>query len=118
MPTRPSITIYTDGGCTPNPGAGGWGVVLIPDNGPVKELSGAEPDTTNNRMELTAAVEALRALDQPSDVTICTDSQYLRQGITEWLPGWVRRNWISSTKQPVKNQDLWQGLHTPNPHHH
>jgi ribonuclease HI len=110
MPERPSVTIYSDGGCKPNPGPGGWGVVLIASNGYEKELSGGDPDTTNNRMELTAAVEALRALKEPCDVTFYTDSQYLRRGITEWLPGWIKKGWRRKGDQPVLNEDLWRAL--------
>ena len=102
------VTIYTDGGAAPNPGPGGWAAVLIAQ-GAEKELSGAEPHTTNNRMELTAAVEALRALKQPCAVEFYTDSQYLQRGITEWLPGWRARGW-SRGRQEIANLDLWQAL--------
>lgn len=103
------VTIYTDGACRGNPGPGGWGAVLI--FGPhEKELSGAEPLTTNNRMELTAAIRALAALKRPCDVALYTDSQYLRSGITEWLEQWKQRNWRTSDRKPVKNVDLWQAL--------
>ena len=108
----PHVTIYTDGGCKPNPGPGGWGVLLIAESGPTKELSGAAPDTTNNRMELTAAIEALRALNRPCRVTLYTDSEYLRRGITEWMPGWIKRGWQRGKDKAVKNQDLWQALAT------
>lgn len=117
MTTPPHITIYTDGGAAPNPGPGGWGALLIPGSGPIQEISGNEPDTTNNRMELTAAVEALRALKQPSTVTFYTDSQYLRKGISEWLPGWVRKGWTRGKGEAVKNQDLWQALHAETQRH-
>ncbi|MBN1202335.1 MAG: ribonuclease HI [Anaerolineae bacterium] len=117
MANRPHVTIYTDGGAFPNPGPGGWGVVLIAANGQEKELSGADPDTTNNRMELTAAIEALRALKVPCEVTFYTDSEYLRQGISEWLPGWIQRDWQRSKDRIVKNQDLWQKLHAETLHH-
>ena len=102
------VTIYTDGGAAPNPGPGGWAAVLIAQ-GAEKELSGAEPHTTNNRMELTAAVEALRALKHPCAVEFYTDSQYLQRGITEWLPGWRARGW-SRGRQEIANLDLWQAL--------
>ncbi len=117
MNDRPSVIIYTDGGSRPNPGPGGWGVVLIAANGTQKELSGAEPDTTNNRMELTAAIEALRALKQPCTVELHTDSEYLKRGITEWLPGWVAQNWRTAGKKPVQNQELWQALHVETQRH-
>ncbi len=107
-PKNTTVTIYTDGGCDPNPGVGGWGAVLIHD-GKVKQLSGGEPETTNNRMEMTAAIHALEALKKPCKVELHTDSQYLKLGITEWLPNWKRRNWRRKTG-PVKNQDLWQQL--------
>ena len=103
------VVIYTDGACSGNPGPGGWGAILS-YGGHKKELHGGEAHTTNNRMELTAAIRALEALRRPVPVTIYTDSQYLRQGITEWLAGWKRKNWRTSTKQPVKNEDLWREL--------
>lgn len=109
-PDLTHVTIYTDGGCSPNPGPGGWGALLIAENGTIKELSGADLHTTNNRMELTAAIEALRALKQPCRVTLRTDSQYLRQGITTWLPTWVARGWQRKDNKPVKNEDLWRAL--------
>lgn len=105
------IDIYTDGACRGNPGPGGWGVVLR-CNGTEKRLSGSEPNTTNNRMELTAAIEGLRALKRPCQVALTTDSQYVRKGITEWLPGWMARGWKTASKAPVKNVDLWQALYT------
>lgn len=108
MPPK-KITIYTDGACDPNPGVGGWAAILM-FGAHVKELSGSEPDTTNNRMELTAVIEALRALKEPCEITLFTDSEYLRNGITTWLAGWKRRNWQTAGKTPVKNQDLWQML--------
>jgi ribonuclease HI len=103
------VDIYTDGGCDPNPGPGGWGAVLIAGLH-TKELSGAEPDTTNNRMELTAAIEALRELKRSCAVTLYTDSQYLRRGITEWLPQWQANDWRKANGRPVENVDLWQEL--------
>ena len=102
------VTIYTDGGCSPNPGAGGWGAVLICGER-IKELSGNEPDTTNNRMELTAAVKSLEALKRPCKVTVYTDSQYLKNGITTWLPGWRRNGWRRKGGA-LKNVDLWKHL--------
>jgi ribonuclease HI len=104
-----SVTIYTDGACRGNPGPGGWGAVLSSGDHE-KELSGAEPATTNNRMELTAAIQALAALKRPCDVTLHTDSQYVRNGITEWLKQWKARDWRTADRKPVKNIDLWQAL--------
>ena len=103
------VTIHTDGGCRGNPGPGGWGVVLA-NGSNTKELSGAEPATTNNRMELTAAIRALEALKRPCEVTIFTDSQYLRHGILNWIAGWKRNGWVTLKKHPVKNRDLWMAL--------
>jgi ribonuclease HI len=114
---RPTVTIYTDGGSRPNPGPGGWGALLIAANGTQKELSGAEPDTTNNRMELTAAIEALRALKQPCVVDLHTDSQYLKRGITEWIDDWVAKNWRADGKKPVQNKELWQALYAETQRH-
>ncbi|MCD6521091.1 MAG: ribonuclease HI [Anaerolineae bacterium] len=105
----PFVKIYTDGGCDPNPGPGGWGAVLLFE-GRTQELQGAEPKTTNNRMELRAAIEALRALDRPYQVELFTDSQYLRRGITEWLPRWQSRGWRKANGQPVMNRELWEAL--------
>lgn len=103
------ITIFTDGGCHGNPGPGGWGVILC-SGSMRKEISGSEKETTNNRMELRAAISGLSALKEPCVVTLYTDSQYLRQGITEWIRGWKARGWITSARQPVKNADLWREL--------
>ena len=103
------IDIFTDGACRGNPGPGGWGVILR-SGSHEKELFGGEQSTTNNRMELRAAIEGLAALKRPSRVTITTDSQYVRQGITQWIEGWKRNQWRTSAKKPVKNQDLWQLL--------
>ena len=103
------IDIFTDGACRGNPGPGGWGVILR-SGSHEKELFGGEQSTTNNRMELRAAIEGLAALKRPSRVTITTDSQYVRQGITQWIEGWKRNRWRTSAKKPVKNQDLWQLL--------
>lgn len=111
--TKDKIIIYTDGGCSPNPGPGGWAAVLIsPAHGNyMKELSGAEPDTTNNRMELTAAIKALRELKQPSMVELNTDSQYLKNAFTQgWIDNWLRNGWRSAGKKQVKNIDLWKEL--------
>ncbi len=105
----PEVVIYTDGGCRGNPGPGGWGA-LLQSGGHCKELSGADPATTNNKMEITAAIKALDALNNASRVTLYTDSQYLRRGILEWLPLWKRRGWRTAARKPVKNQELWQAL--------
>jgi ribonuclease HI len=103
------VEIYTDGACRGNPGAGGWGVVLRYGDRE-RELYGGEADTTNNRMELTAAIRALEALRRRCRVAVYTDSQYVRGGITTWLADWKRRNWRTADRKPVKNQDLWQRL--------
>ena len=106
----PAVEIYTDGACSGNPGPGGWGVVLRHGDH-VKELSGGDcGPTTNNRMELTAAIEALDALTKPSTVVLHTDSTYVRGGITGWMAGWKRNGWRTSDKKPVKNEDLWRRL--------
>jgi ribonuclease HI len=103
------VEIYTDGACSGNPGPGGWGALLR--FGDVeKELSGGEPLTTNNRMELMGAIAALEALTKPSQVKLHTDSQYVQKGATEWLTGWIKRGWKTADKSPVKNADLWQRL--------
>ena len=103
------VEIHTDGACSGNPGPGGWGAILD-WNGKRRELSGGEPLTTNNRMELMAAIAALETLKRPMRVVLFTDSQYLRQGITEWIDGWRARGWRTADKKPVKNQDLWERL--------
>lgn len=103
------ITIFTDGGCLGNPGPGGWAAILRHGDR-TREISGGEPATTNNRMELRAAIAGLSTLKEPCEVSVHTDSQYLRQGITEWIHGWKSRGWITSTRQPVKNADLWREL--------
>ena len=104
-----AVDIFTDGACSGNPGPGGWGVLLR--WGDVeKELSGGEPNTTNNRMELTAVIRALEQLKNPSQVRVVTDSQYVQKGISEWIHGWKQKGWKTSNKQPVKNADLWQQL--------
>lgn len=104
------VVIYTDGACKGNPGPGGWGVLLRAPDGSEKELFGGERETTNNRMEMMAVIEALSALKRPCDVVLHLDSQYVLKGITEWLTGWKAKGWKTSTKQPVKNVDLWQRL--------
>jgi ribonuclease HI len=112
------VIIYTDGACKGNPGPGGWGVLLKAE-GIERELFGGEDLTTNNRMELMAVIEALRALKRPCDVTLFLDSEYVRKGITEWVKGWRARGWKTASKQPVKNVDLWQildDLVTNSPH--
>lgn len=103
------VVAFTDGACRGNPGPGGWGVLLRCD-GHEKELCGGEADTTNNRMEMTAAISALEALKEPCRVELYTDSTYVKNGITEWLPNWVKRGWRTAGRKPVKNQDLWQRL--------
>jgi len=103
------VTIYSDGACKGNPGPGGWGAVLVAGDNE-KELFGGETPTTNNRMELTAVIEALRALKRPCVVNIYTDSQYVQKGISEWINGWKARGWKTADKKPVKNADLWQVL--------
>lgn len=103
------IEIYTDGACRGNPGPGGWGALLMMGNRE-KELSGADPSTTNNRMELTAVIRALEAMKRPVQARLYTDSEYVQRGISEWLPGWKSRGWRTADRKPVKNQDLWQRL--------
>jgi ribonuclease HI len=104
-----AVEIHTDGACLGNPGPGGWGA-LLRYRGRERVLSGGEPDTTNNRMELMAAIQALETLTEGCGVDLYTDSQYVRQGITEWMPGWVRRNWKTAGGDAVKNRDLWERL--------
>lgn len=108
--TKPSVIIYSDGGAKPNPGTGGWAALLI-RNGAIEEISGREANTTNNRMELTAAIMALQSLEEAYQIEFHTDSQYLKNGITQWMAGWVRNGWLTANKQPVQNQDLWEELH-------
>lgn len=103
------VEIFCDGACSGNPGVGGWGSILRYGD-KVKELSGADGDTTNNRMEMSAAIGALEALTRPCDVVVTTDSQYLVKGMTEWIHGWVKRGWINSKKEPVLNRELWERL--------
>lgn len=104
-----AVEIFCDGACSGNPGPGGWGTILR-SGGSEKELSGSESPTTNNRMELTAAIEGLSALKRPCRVIITTDSQYLVKGMTEWMNGWLKRGWINSKREPVLNRDLWERL--------
>ncbi len=104
-----TVEIYTDGACRGNPGPGGWGV-LMRYSGRSKEIFGGSLQTTNNRMELTAAIEALRALRRPCEVVLYTDSQYLRRGITQWMSDWRKRGWRTASRKPVKNEDLWRSL--------
>lgn len=108
---QPKVTIYTDGGCEPNPGTGGWAAVLLTPDGE-RELSGGERATTNNRMELTAAIRALESLSERHTVELFTDSEYLQKGITLWIHNWIRKNW-----KDVKNPDLWQRLHAATQRH-
>jgi ribonuclease HI len=103
------VLIYTDGACSGNPGPGGWGAILF-FKGSEKEISGGEAHTTNNRMELQAAIEGLNALKRPCAIDLFTDSQYVRQGITQWMHNWKRRGWRTADNKPVKNEDLWRAL--------
>ena len=103
------VEVFTDGACSGNPGPGGWGAILR-SKGVEKELSGGEKDTTNNRMEMMAVIDALESLTRPCKVKITTDSQYVMKGMLEWLPGWKKRNWKTAAKKPVKNVDLWQRM--------
>lgn len=107
MTTR--VEIFCDGACSGNPGVGGWGSILR-SGAAEKELSGAAVETTNNRMEMTAAIEALSSLKRPCNVVVTTDSQYLVKGMTEWIHGWVKKGWVNSKKEPVLNRDLWERL--------
>jgi ribonuclease HI len=109
IPVTNRVEIFTDGACSGNPGPGGWGAILR-FKGQTRELSGGEADTTNNRMELLAAISALEALTRPCAVDLYTDSNYLRGGITQWVHGWARNGWKTADKKPVKNVDLWQRL--------
>ena len=106
---KPHVKIYTDGACIGNPGPGGWAALLVYGR-KEKEFTGFEPETTNNRMELTAAIEALRSLKEPCRIDFYTDSKYLKIGITEWIINWKRKGWKTAAKKPVKNQDLWRVL--------
>lgn len=103
------VDIYTDGACKGNPGPGGWGV-LLRNGGHEREMAGSDPETTNNRMEMTAVIEGLNALKHPCDVTVHTDSRYVVDGMTQWIAGWIRKGWINSGKKPVANADLWRAL--------
>ena len=116
MADAPGVVIYTDGACSHNPGPGGWGAILISGTHR-KELSGGEAFTTNNRMELTAAIAALEALKRPSRVELHTDSEYVRNGISQWLAGWKRKGWRTAGNEPVKNVDLWQRLDSAQARH-
>jgi ribonuclease HI len=104
------VIIHTDGACKGNPGPGGWGAILQTGGGHEKELWGGEAQTTNNRMELTAAIMALEALNRPCRVDLHTDSRYVMDGITKWMPGWKSRGWLTADRKPVKNDDLWKRL--------
>lgn len=110
----PELFAYTDGACSGNPGPGGWGALLVAREGDAvvktRDLSGGEKVTTNNRMELLAAISALESLGRPSAITIVTDSQYVRNGVTAWIHGWKRNGWKTAAKKPVKNEDLWKRL--------
>jgi ribonuclease HI len=110
------IEIHTDGACLGNPGPGGW-AALLRYKGHERELAGGEGHTTNNRMELMAAIMGLETLTEPCRIVLHTDSQYVRQGITEWMPGWVRRQWKTAGGEPVKNRDLWERLHAATGRH-
>jgi len=103
------IEIFTDGACKGNPGPGGWGAILRMGKHE-KEMSGSDPQTTNNRMEMTAVVRALNALTEPCEVNVCTDSRYVIDGMTKWIQGWQKKGWINASKQPVRNADLWHDL--------
>jgi len=103
------IKIYSDGACSGNPGPGGWGAVII-DGETKTELSGGESNTTNNRMEMTAVIEALKVMEEKKDIVVTTDSNYVKNGITQWIHGWLKNNWQTAAKKPVKNQDLWKEL--------
>jgi ribonuclease HI len=108
---RPSVELYTDGACTGNPGPGGWGAVLVnPSTGQRLELSGSDPATTNNRMEMMAVIEGLRRLKRPTKVRVLTDSRYVVDGMTSWIHSWRRNGWQTSGKKPVKNRELWEEL--------
>ncbi len=117
----PELFAYTDGACSGNPGPGGWGVLLQAKEGDrvvrERELKGGEPDTTNNRMELLAAISALEGLSRPSEITVVTDSAYVKNGVTQWIHGWKRNGWRTAGKKPVKNAELWQRLDTAQARH-
>jgi ribonuclease HI len=105
-----SVTVFTDGACSGNPGPGGWAARILHDDGRITELGDGAAETTNNRMELSAAIEALKATADAATVDLVTDSEYVRKGITEWIHGWKRRGWLTAAKKPVLNQDLWREL--------
>ncbi len=111
MPNSPQklVEIFTDGACSGNPGPGGYGALLKFDTA-TKEISGCEPDTTNNRMEMMAVIEALRCLKHPCRIILTTDSQYVMKGMTQWIHGWIKKNWMNSQKKPVLNKDLWEEM--------
>ncbi len=117
MPRLQVIKIFTDGACRGNPGPGGWGA-LLQHGEHLKEIYGGEKLTTNNRMELMAAIQALAVLKRPCEVTLTTDSEYVRRGITEWIHQWKKRGWKNSKKEPIKNQDLWERLDKEASRHH
>ncbi|WP_288486819.1 ribonuclease HI [uncultured Novosphingobium sp.] len=104
-----TIEIFTDGACKGNPGPGGWGAILRMGQHE-KEMSGSDPATTNNRMEMTAVIRGLNALTEPCEVTVCTDSRYVIDGMTKWVHGWQKKGWVNASKQPVRNADLWHDL--------
>ena len=110
----PELFAYTDGACSGNPGPGGWGAILIARDGDTvlkeREMNGGAPETTNNQMELLAAISALEALERPAAVTVVTDSSYVKDGITQWIHGWKKRGWKTAGKKPVKNEELWKRL--------
>ncbi|MBT5026900.1 MAG: ribonuclease HI [Nitrospinaceae bacterium] len=110
------VEIFTDGGCKGNPGPGGYGCIIKQEGG-VQEFKGSHPQTTNNIMEMTAAIVALKKLQDPCKVKLTTDSQYVVKGVTEWMKGWIRNGWKTASRQPVKNKELWQELHKLNQHH-
>jgi ribonuclease HI len=114
---RKKVTVYTDGSCLGNPGPGGWAAILR-YGAHRKEISGGEPDTTNNRMELTAAIRSLAALNEPCDVELTTDSQYVKNGVESWMAGWKRNGWKTAAKKPVLNRDLWMELDRETARHH
>jgi ribonuclease HI len=112
-----NVTVYTDGACSGNPGPGGWGVLIVTDSSESIELNGGEKHTTNNRMELTAAIKALKHFKQSTKLTIFTDSVYVKEGISSWLNNWKARGWKTASKKPVKNEDLWKELDEQNQIH-
>ena len=112
-----NVTVYTDGACSGNPGPGGWGVLIVTDSSESIELNGGEKHTTNNRMELTAAIEALKHFKQSTKLTVFTDSVYVKEGISSWLNNWKARGWKTASKKPVKNEDLWKELDEQNQIH-